>query len=63
LGNVRRSPWLGRGVKLLILDEPSRGVDVAARAEIHHIIRELASSGQSVLVISADAEELPGLEA
>ena len=53
--------WLGRAVKLLILDEPSRGVDVAARAEIHRIIRELAASGQSILVISADAEELPGL--
>ena len=53
--------WLGRGVKILILDEPSRGVDVAARAEIHRIIRELAASGQSIIVISADAEELPGL--
>ena len=53
--------WLGRGVKILILDEPSRGVDIAARAEIHRIIRELAASGQSIIVISADAEELPGL--
>ena len=53
--------WLGRGVKILILDEPSRGVDVAARAEIHRIIRELAASDQSIIVISADAEELPEL--
>jgi ribose transport system ATP-binding protein len=53
--------WLDRGVKLLILDEPSRGVDIAARIEIHRIIRELAAAGQSIIVISADPEELPGL--
>jgi ABC-type sugar transport system ATPase subunit len=53
--------WLDRGVKLLILDEPSRGVDIAARSEIHRIIRELAAGGQSIIVISADPEELPEL--
>lgn len=53
--------WLVRNPKLLILDEPSRGVDVGARGEIHRIIRELAAQGMSVIVISSEAEELPGL--
>jgi len=53
--------WLVRNPKLLILDEPSRGVDVGARAEIHGIIRELVAQGMSVIVISSEAEELPGL--
>lgn len=53
--------WLGRTPKLLILDEPSRGVDVGARGEIHRIIRELAVQGMSIIVISSEAEELPAL--
>lgn len=53
--------WLVRNPKLLILDEPSRGVDVGARGEIHRIIRELVAQGMSVIVISSEAEELPGL--
>jgi len=50
--------WLNAGVKLLILDEPSRGVDVGAREEIHDAIRGLARSGVAILVISSDVEEL-----
>jgi ABC-type sugar transport system ATPase subunit len=53
--------WLVGNPKLLILDEPSRGVDVGARGEIHRIIRELAVQGMSVIVISSEAEELPEL--
>jgi ribose transport system ATP-binding protein len=53
--------WLTRDLKILILDEPTRGVDVGARAEIHKIIRELAVSGVGVIVISSEVEELPGL--
>ena len=53
--------WLMRAPRVLILDEPSRGVDVGARAEIHRIIRDLAAKGTAVLVISSDNEELPGL--
>jgi len=53
--------WLTRDLKILILDEPSRGVDVGARAEIHKIIRELGANGVSVIVISSEVEELPGL--
>ncbi|MBZ9864829.1 sugar ABC transporter ATP-binding protein [Mesorhizobium sp. CA15] len=50
--------WLNAGTKLLILDEPSRGVDVGAREEIHDAIRALARSGVGILVISSDVEEL-----
>jgi ABC-type sugar transport system ATPase subunit len=53
--------WLARRPKVLILDEPSRGVDIGARAEIHQIIRELTAEGTSVIIISSEAEELPGL--
>ena len=53
--------WLTSPVRVLILDEPSRGVDVGARVEIHKIIRELASEGTGVIVISSEVEELPGL--
>jgi ribose transport system ATP-binding protein len=53
--------WLTGSPRLVILDEPSRGVDVGARAEIHNIIRDLADQGAAVIVISSDDEELPGL--
>lgn len=53
--------WLTRDLKVLILDEPSRGVDVGARAEIHKIIRDLSAEGVAVIVISSEVEELPGL--
>jgi ABC-type sugar transport system ATPase subunit len=53
--------WLTRDMRILILDEPSRGVDVGARAEIHAIIRELAEQGVGVILISSEVEELPGL--
>jgi ribose transport system ATP-binding protein len=50
--------WLRPDTKLLILDEPSRGVDIGAREEIHDAIRELARNGVGVIVISSDVEEL-----
>ncbi|NMC35128.1 MAG: sugar ABC transporter ATP-binding protein [Veillonellaceae bacterium] len=53
--------WLTRDPRILILDEPSRGVDVGARSEIHNIIRDLATRGVSIIVISSEVEELPGL--
>ena len=50
--------WLVRTPKVLILDEPTRGVDIGARMEIYQIIRGLAGSGTAVLVVSSDVEEL-----
>ncbi len=50
--------WLNSGIRLLMLDEPSRGVDVGAREEIHGAIRALARSGVGILLISSDVEEL-----
>jgi ABC-type sugar transport system ATPase subunit len=50
--------WLTPDVKVLFLDEPSRGVDVGARHEIHEAIRALAADGVGTIVISSDIEEL-----
>lgn len=53
--------WLDRDPELLLLDEPTRGVDVGAKAEIHQLIRQLADRGKSVLLISSDLPEVLGL--
>lgn len=50
--------WLLPGTKVIFFDEPSRGVDVGAREEIHAAIRDLASRGVGTVVISSDVEEL-----
>ena len=46
---------------ILILDEPTRGVDIGARAEIHRLVRELAESGLGVILISSDLPEIIGM--
>ncbi len=53
--------WLFRSPRVLILDEPTRGVDVAARAAIHRLINNLAENGTAVLLISSEIEEVLGL--
>jgi monosaccharide-transporting ATPase len=50
--------WLAMNPKLLILDEPTRGIDVGAKAEIQKLIKELADQGLGVLMISSDLEEV-----
>lgn len=50
--------WLNVEPRILILDEPTRGVDVGAKSEIRRVIRELVEGGLSVIVISSDLEEL-----
>ena len=53
--------WLLRQCKVLLLDEPTRGVDVGARAEIYKVIAELAGRGLGVVVVSSELSELAGL--
>jgi len=50
--------WLCMNPKLLILDEPTRGIDVGAKAEILNLVRELAGQGLGVLMISSELEEV-----
>ncbi|WP_166137894.1 sugar ABC transporter ATP-binding protein [Nocardioides ochotonae] len=53
--------WLLRGCRVLLLDEPTRGVDVGARSEIYRLIAGLADSGVAVVVVSSEVEEVLGL--
>ena len=53
--------WLLRRPRLLLLDEPTRGVDIGARFEIYRIIRELAAAGMGVVLVSSDLSEVLGL--
>ncbi len=53
--------WLSTGPSVLIVDEPTRGVDVGAKAEVHRTLAELAASGLAVLMISSDLPEVLGM--
>ena len=53
--------WLLRGCRVLLLDEPTRGVDVGARSEIYTLVRTLADDGVAVVVVSSEIEEVLGL--
>jgi ABC-type sugar transport system ATPase subunit len=55
---VVMAKWLVDGCRVLLLDEPSRGVDISARAEIYRVIRQQARNGTAVLVISSEFDEL-----
>jgi rhamnose transport system ATP-binding protein len=58
---VSLARWLATHPKILILDEPTQGVDVGAKSEIHKIIRRLAKEGLAVLMISSDLPEILGM--
>tara|TARA_R110002020_G_scaffold134252_27_gene299709 strand:- start:1372 stop:2898 length:1527 start_codon:yes stop_codon:yes gene_type:complete len=51
--------WIHAGSRVLLLDEPTRGVDVEAKAQIYRIIRELAAEGCAIIFVSSEVEELP----
>jgi ABC-type sugar transport system ATPase subunit len=55
------SKWLATEAKVLILEEPTRGVDVGAKAEIYQIIKDLAEKGLSILLISSEMPEVIGM--
>jgi ribose transport system ATP-binding protein len=53
--------WLSTKPKVLIMDEPTRGIDVGAKAEIHALIRQLAKEGMGILMISSEMPEIMGM--
>lgn len=53
--------WLARNCKVLIVDEPTRGVDIGAKSEIHQLLDELALSGMAILLISSELPEVMNL--
>jgi rhamnose transport system ATP-binding protein len=58
---VALARWLTRRPRLLILDEPTQGVDVGAKAEIHELMHSLAAQGLAILMISSELPEILGL--
>ncbi|WP_039767407.1 MULTISPECIES: sugar ABC transporter ATP-binding protein [unclassified Caldicellulosiruptor] len=58
---VMIAKWLAIKPRILILDEPTRGIDVGAKAEIHNLLRELASSGIGIILISSEMPEIIGM--
>jgi ABC-type sugar transport system ATPase subunit len=55
------SKWLAREPRVLILDEPTRGIDVGAKAEVHRLVAELTAQGVAVLLISSELPEVLGM--
>ena len=53
--------WLLTEPEILILDEPTRGIDVGAKAEIYSLISELASAGKAIIMISSELPEILGM--
>ena len=50
--------WLGRRPSLLLVDEPTRGIDIATKAEVHRLLDELAGQGVAILMISSELPEV-----
>src|SRR5205814_3888541 len=60
-GNAQKivlSKWLLTKPKVMVLDEPTRGIDIGAKAEVHRLIAELAAAGMAVLMISSELPEV-----
>ena len=55
---VMLSKWLARGLEVFLLDEPTQGVDVGAREEIHQIMKRLLEEGKGILMVTSDLDEL-----
>jgi ribose transport system ATP-binding protein len=53
--------WLCTKPRLLILDEPTRGIDVGSKAEIHKLIMELAEAGIAIIIVSSEMPEIMGI--
>ena len=53
--------WLSRDVDVIILDEPTRGIDVGSKEEIHHLIVQLAREGKAIIMISSELPEVLGM--
>src|SRR5690606_4880123 len=53
--------WLAIKPKILIVDEPTRGIDVGAKKDIHYLLRELAQSGVGVIMVSSELPEVLGM--
>ena len=58
---VSLAKWFNRDCKVIIIDEPTRGVDVGAKFEIYNLINELSHKGVAIIVISSETEELMGI--
>ena len=53
--------WLSLGPRLLLLDEPTRGIDVGAKEEIYRLMEKLAAEGMGILFVSSELEEILGM--
>jgi ribose transport system ATP-binding protein len=53
--------WLAARADIMLIDEPTRGVDVGAKAEIHRLVKNLAETGKAVVLVSSDLPELLAL--
>jgi ribose transport system ATP-binding protein len=58
---VSLAKWLNRDCKVLLVDEPTRGIDVGAKVEIYNLINELSHKGVAIIVISSETSELMGI--
>jgi ribose transport system ATP-binding protein len=58
---VALAKWLGTNCRMIIMDEPTRGIDIGAKAEIYQLIRKLSGEGKGILIVSSEMIELMGL--